>query len=65
MSKKIIAAKVICNTASINVYSIEEEKIEAGLNDDKPKKYKLYYNTNGVYFNFLGQRQYLDEFIRL
>lgn len=65
--KKIIAVKTICNAASINIYSIdeEEEKIEVSLNDDTPKKYKLYYNKNGIYFNFLGHRNYLDEFVRV
>lgn len=65
--KNIIASKGITNNISINIYDIIygiNDKVVAGYNNENPRKYKIYYNTKGGYFN-LGGRQYLNEFIRL
>lgn len=65
MSKeKIIASIGLCNCASINIYGFEygiDDYIIAGLNDDKPRKYKIYSNTKGSYFNYGKHRYYLNE----
>lgn len=62
----IIASKGICNTGSINIYSIDEreETLQAGINNQKPRTYKIYYTSKGVYFNFKGTREYLSDYIR-
>lgn len=64
---KILATKHELAFASINIYDIDanEDKVTAGWNNDKPRRYNLYYTDKGVYFNFAGHRQYLSEFIRL
>lgn len=60
---KIIASKVISNTASINIYEIDYHFVSVGINDNKPKKHKLYYNNkNQPYFNFRGHREYFFEY---
>ena len=62
----VIAAKCICNTASINIYHISNYYVVAGINNDIPKWYKVYETVKGrPYFNFMGSREYLDEYIRL
>ena len=63
----IIASKGIANTASINIYSIDEseETLKAGINNQKPRAYKIYYTSKGPYFNFRGIREYLGEYIRV
>lgn len=64
---KIIGSIGICNTASINIYGIDEaqERILSGFNGDKPRWRKLYFSERGVYFNFAGRRCYLDEVMRI
>ena len=65
--KNLIASKGITNNISINIYNIEygiDDKVIAGYNNKNPRKYKIYTNTKGNYFN-LGGRQYLSDFIRL
>lgn len=63
----MIGALGLCNTASINIYEINdyEEKVLAGLNNQKPRWYKLYCTRKGLYFNFGGNRYYLHEFMRV
>ena len=65
---QVVGVCPICNNASINVYGVEygiDDKIIAGLNNQKPRKYKLYFNSKGEYFNFGGNRIYLHEVIRV
>lgn len=64
---RVIGSIGMCNTASLNIYEVDanEEIIVAGLNNDKPRRYKLYNNTKGTYFNWGGSRQYLHEIIDL
>lgn len=61
---KVIASCPICNTASLNIYTIDEEVVYASINNDNPKKYKLYTSTKGCYFRFAKTRYYLSEFMR-
>ena len=65
---QVVGAYPICNNASINVYGVEygiDDKIIAGLNNPKPRKYKLYFNSKGEYFSFGGTRISLDEVMRV
>ena len=65
---QVIGVYPICNGASINVYGVEygiDGKIIASLNNQKPRKYKLYSNSKGEYFNFGGNRIYLHEVMRV
>ena len=62
----VIAAKCICNTASINIYYLNSYYVVAGINNDIPRWYKVYETVKGrPYFNFRGTREYLDEYSRL
>ena len=62
----VIAAKCICNTASINIYYVSSYYVVVGINNEIPKWYKVYETVKGrPYFNFRGTREYLDEYIRL
>lgn len=63
--KDVIAVIGLSNVASINIYDITDESILAGINKDKPRKYKLYINSKGYYFNFRGTRYYLDQAMRV
>ena len=65
---QVVGVYPICNGASINVYGVEygiDGKIIASLNNQKPRKYKLYSNLKGEYFNFGGNRIYLHEVMRV
>ena len=62
---KVIAVIGITNVASMNIYDISDEEVLAGINNEKPRKYKLYVNTKGYYFNFRGRRFYLEEAMRV
>lgn len=60
-----IASLAICNTASLNIYGVEhgiEDYVIAGMNNDQPRRYKVYYTGKGPYFNWGGCRYYLSEF---
>ena len=62
----VIAAKCICNTASINKYYLSSNYVVAGINNEIPKWNKVYETVKGrSYFNFRGSREYLEEYIRL
>ena len=62
---KVIAVIGLTNTASINIYDINDEEIVVGVNNIKPRTYKLYHTNKGVYFNFKGSRYYLNEALRV
>ena len=62
---EVIASCGLCNTASLNIYDIEhgiEDYVVAGMNNDQPRRYKVYYTGKGAYFNWAGHRYYLSEF---
>ena len=52
----------------LNVYDIQygiNDYIIVGLNDEKPRKYKLYYSVKkGHYFNYHYNRIYMSEIFR-
>ena len=59
-----VATKCICNTASINIYYVSSYYVVVGINNDIPGWYKVYETVKGrPYFNFMGSREYLDEYI--
>lgn len=62
---KVIAVIGLTNTASINIYDINDDEIVLGINNNKPRTYKLYHTNKGVYFNLKGSRYYLHDAIRV
>lgn len=62
---QVIATKGICNTMSINIYNINCGEVVAGINNMQVRKYKLYYNLKGIYFNLGKRREYLEEYMRV
>lgn len=66
---EVIASLGLWNTASLNIYDIEhgiEDYVVAGMNNYRPRRYKVYYSTNkGAYFNWAGHRYYLNEFLKI
>ena len=45
-----IASLAICNTASLNIYGFEsgiEDYVIAGMKNDQPRRYKVYYIKGG------------------
>lgn len=53
----IIESHSITNYACVHIYNILNEYVYAGMNQDKPKKYKVYTDIDGSrYFNFKGCR---------
>lgn len=62
---KLIAVIGLTNTSSLNIYDVNDEEVLAGINNEKPRKYKVYVNTKGYYFNFKGSRYYLHDAIRV
>lgn len=62
----MIASCGVTNTFGIALYEVDSygEYVLAGVNNDKPKKYKLYETGKGYYFNFGRCRFYLHDFIR-
>lgn len=57
----------ITNTISLNIYKFEhgiDDYVWAGLNNEKPRKYKMYSSSKGYYFKYKGFRYYLHEFQR-
>ena len=62
----VIASRCICNNASINIYHASSYYVVVGINNEIPKWYKVYTTSKGrCYFNFRGNREYLEEYIRL
>lgn len=65
---KFVASLGLCNTASLNIYDIEhsiEDYVIAGMNNDRPRRYKVHYTDKGAYFNWAGHRYYLSEFVKI
>lgn len=68
MNKTVIASLALTNNSSLNIYDIIHginDKIEMGINNLKARKYTIYSNTKGSYFNYNGNRYYLNEFMKL
>lgn len=64
---KIIASLGLSNTHGLAIWDINDYEVIASLISSDygtKRRYKLYYNTKGVYFNFRGSRYYIHEFIR-
>lgn len=63
---KVIASYGICNTASLNIYAINDEKVLVGMNNDKPRWLKIYDPAMRAYFNYKKMGKiYLDMFCRV
>ena len=61
----MIALKGLTNNHSIVVWDVNDETIKVSVNEEgKKSTLKLYETDKGTYFNYLGSRQYLFEFIR-
>lgn len=63
--KEPVGASGLCNTASLNIYTVGDEKVLVGMNNARPRWYKLYTTSKGTYFNWGGHRQYLHEFMEV
>lgn len=66
--KEIVSAYCLCNTASLNIWDIEHGRYDyvwAGCNNEKPRKYNVYYTGKGGYFKWGGKRYYLCEFLKV
>lgn len=66
-SMNVVGVYGISNNASLNIYQViygTDDYVVAGTNSDKPRKYKLYTNAKGYYFNFGKTKYYLSEFMR-
>lgn len=62
-----IATYTASNTMVILIYDIiygVNDYILAGYNDQKPRKYKIYYNSRSTYFNFGKMRINLNDCIK-
>ena len=59
---KVIGTLCLSNYGGLSIYDINDECIEVGYYNDKPRTYKIYDNTKGIYFNY-GRfgRIYLSE----
>lgn len=56
----VIQSHSITKNTSVNVYGFNSNNdILAGLNQEKPRKYKVYRDDSGNYFNFRGIKIYL------
>ena len=65
-----IAYMIVMQNIQLCIYDIVESVnnyVIAGYGEGKgkPRKYMLYENNKGVYFNFRGIRRYLNEFSRV
>lgn len=63
--EQIIASYPLTNNGGIAIYEVNEDYVIAGLNNNRPKKYKLYNNTKGFFFNWGRIRIYLHECVRI
>lgn len=63
--RKVIASYTLSNVGGIAIYDINDEQVVAGYNNEKPRKYKVYNNTKGFYFNWGKRRVYLNECMRV
>lgn len=65
MNDKVIASYVLCNTLSVNIYSVEykEDKnahyVLVGFNNDEPVLKKLKIDRNGEPCFYLHKQKYL------
>ena len=60
----MIAVKGLTNNHSIVVWDINDESVTVSVNQGKQSTLRLYETNKGTYFNYLGSRQYLFDFIR-
>lgn len=62
--RKIIATYGLFNALSLNVYDIDNDKVLAGIGDDKPCWSKIRTTKKGrSYFMKYGRRYHLDMFM--
>ena len=63
----VIASRSLFNSGSINIHDVIygiDDFVLVGINDNKPRKYKLYYTpSKGAYFNLFGHREYLIDYL--
>ena len=65
-AQPVIACWEICNTASLNVYSINEEEVVAGINNQEPETFEVLTDDDGeFYIDFHGSHYYLNECMRV
>lgn len=63
--REVIASWGICNTASLNVYEIEEDVLLVGINNNRPEKREIQYDLEGRPYIDWGGEYYLDECMRI
>lgn len=60
----MIAIKGLTNNHSIVIWDLNDESVTVSVNEGKQSTLKLYETDKGTYFNYLGSRHYLYDFIR-
>jgi len=64
--KKPIAMATKTNTYGLALYELADEWALVGVNEEKPEVVDVIYDENGnPYVEFMGDKTYIDEFIRL
>lgn len=65
-AQPVIACWGICNTASLNAYSVNEEEVVAGINNSEPETFNVQSDLDGEFFiDFHGSHYYLNERMRV
>lgn len=63
---KPIAIECLTAFVGVELYKVESEYVTAAITNEKPRKYKIYYNANGdPYFKYHSRRHYLNNFIKV
>lgn len=67
-NKKPVASCMLTYNHVLKFYDVEygiDDYAIIGMNNDNPRKYKLYNTEKGSYINYNGHRYYMSEFIRV
>lgn len=63
--RKVIASWGICNTASLNVYEVNDDHVLVGINNNEPELVDIEYDPEGRPYIDWGGEYYLDECMRI
>lgn len=65
---RVLAYKQVSRVSSLVIYGMFDGEIPSVLagyasSNKRPKHYRLYNSSNGMYFNFKRRRHYINQFI--